>query len=146
MVDNVKSVRLDVELLKKDMSTVTTLCEKMDKALDKFVDQQDKIVNQVYHDMENMKNTINSDIKEINSRITSVNKDLSDKVELSERRIMDEIKSLRSELVGISNKESEKLEKLTAWKWMIVGGLSLVGWLLSEPLWHFIELMQHNNK
>lgn len=139
--ENFSSIRLEVELLKKDMATITTLCEKMDKALDKFVEQQEKIINQVYSDMENMKNTINSDIKELNTRITSVNKDLSDKVELSERRIMDEIKSLRTEILLNSNKGSEKLDKLIAWKWTIVGGLSLAGWLLSEPLWQFIHMI-----
>lgn len=141
MAEEYSTVRLDVELLKKDMSIITNICEKMDRALDKFVEQQDKIVNQVYTDMDNMKNNINADIKELNTRITSVNKDLSDKVELSERRIMDEIKSLRTELIAFSGKDSEKLDKLMAWKWTIVGGISLAGWLLKEPLWQFLQLV-----
>jgi hypothetical protein len=71
-------------------------------------------------------------MKELHSRITTVDRNLSDKLELTERRIMDEIKSLRQEINDHNQREDDQIRKILEWKWMAAGGIIAVAWLLSH--------------
>ena len=132
MDDSTVGLRVDVEVLKTQVSTLSRLCEKMDTVIEKLVDNHDRMVNQIYEDMNKRKEDTVQDIKELHSRITTVDRNLSDKIELTERRIMDEIKSLRSHISEHNQKEDENLEKILQWKWMILGGVVVLAWLIAN--------------
>ena len=104
----------------------------MDQIIEKLVDNQDRIVTQIYNDMEQRKRDTVEDVKELHSRITTVDRNLSDKIELTERRIMDEIKSLRHAMDAHNKKEDEDLKKISQWKWMIAGGVVVLAWVISN--------------
>ena len=125
-------LRVDVEVLKNQVSTISRLCEKMDTVIDKLVDNHDRMVNQIYEDMNKRKEDTVQDIKELHSRITTVDRNLSDKIELTERRIMDEIKELHKTIQEHNDKEDEDLRKLSQWKWMIAGGVIVLAWVISN--------------
>jgi hypothetical protein len=72
------------------------------------------------------------DIKELHSRITTVDRNLSDKIELTERRIMEEFKSLREHIEEHNKKEDGEIKKILEWKWMAAGGIVALAWLLSN--------------
>jgi hypothetical protein len=55
-----------------------------------------------------------------------------DKMEASNQRIMDEFKSLRSDMQDHNQSEKEALDKLLQWKWMVAGGIIVVSWLISN--------------
>jgi hypothetical protein len=57
---------------------------------------------------------------------------MTDKLELTERRIMDEIKSLRSTIDEHNKKEDEDLKKIFQWKWMVAGGVIVLAWIISN--------------
>jgi acetate kinase len=124
--------KIDIGVLKTQVSMLTQLCDKMDKVIDKLVDQQDRMVNQIYNDMEKRKTDTNSDIKELHSRITTVDRNLSDKLELTERRIMEKIESLQSQIAEHNKKEDREIKKILEWKWMAAGGIIVVVWILSN--------------
>jgi acetate kinase len=124
--------KIDIGILKSQVSMLTQLCDKMDKVIEKIVDQQDGIVNQIYNDMEKRKTDTNSDIKELHSRITTVDRNLSDKLELTERRIMEKIESLQSQIAEHNKKEDREIKKILEWKWMAAGGIIVVVWILSN--------------
>jgi hypothetical protein len=126
-----QEVRIDVELLKKDVNNITALCGKMDIVIEKLISNHDKIINQVYDDMNTKKSETNADIKELHSRITTVDRSLSDKLELTERRIMEELKDLRQEMKEHNDKEQNDLKKIMEWKWMAAGGIVLIAYMLS---------------
>ena len=132
MNDPVVSLKVDVEVLKTQVSNITHLCEKMDAIIEKLVDNQDRIVNQIYNDMNKREDDTGQDIKDLHSRITTVDRNLSDKIELTERRIMDEIKSLHSTINEHNKKEDEDLKKIFQWKWMIAGGVVVLAWIISN--------------
>ena len=132
MPDNSVEVKIDVEVLKEKVDNITHLCAKMDQIIEKLVDSQDRIVTQIYNDMEQRKRDTVEDVKELHSRITTVDRNLSDKIELTERRIMDEIKSLRHAMDAHNKKEDEDLKKISQWKWMIAGGVVVLAWLISN--------------
>ena len=44
-------MKVDVGVLKTQVATLTMLCDKMDKVIEKLADNHEKIVNQIYTDM-----------------------------------------------------------------------------------------------
>ena len=52
MNEDLTGVKVDVGILKTQTATLTALCEKMDRVIEKIVDQQEKYISQVYEDME----------------------------------------------------------------------------------------------
>lgn len=132
MSDNTVDLRVDIEVLKEKVDNITQLCGKMDQVIEKLLDNQDRIVNQIYNDMEKRKADTMSDIKDLHSRITTVDRNLTDKLELTERRIMDEIKSLRHAMDEHNRKEDSDIQKIFQWKWMIAGGVVVLAWIISN--------------
>lgn len=121
-------VQIDVGVMKQQISTLTLLCDKMDKVIEKLVEQHDKHLVKVYTTMEDRRLETESDIKEIHGRIDTV----LDKLQNSELRLMNELKSLRQEMQNHNAKEKESLDKLLQWKWMIAGGVVALSWLVSH--------------
>ena len=131
-MEKVNDLRVDVEVLKRDVDMLSKLCEKMDKIIEKLVDHQDVIINQIYQDMDRRKDDTNQDVKELHSRITTVSKDLSEKVDNTETKIMNEIKALSVQISLHNKKEDDDIAKLLKWKWTIMGGIIVISWLTSH--------------
>ena len=121
-------VKVDIGILQTQVSTLTTLCSKMDTVIEKLVDQHDRHIAKVYTDMDNRRLETESDIKEIHDRIDVV----LDKMHSSELRITGDIKSLREEMLKRGKYEEDQLEKLNQWKWMTVGAIMILMWLISR--------------
>ena len=124
----VVNLQIDVGVLKQQVSTLCTLCDKMDKVMEKLVDQHDRHVAKIYTDMDNRRLETETDIKEIHVRIDTV----LDKLQDSELRLMDELKAMRKDMQDHNSKEKESLDKLLQWKWMVVGGIIAISWLISN--------------
>lgn len=122
------NLQIDVGVLKQQVSTLCTLCDKMDKVMEKLVDQHDRHIAKIYTDMDNRRLETEADIKEIHVRIDTV----LDKMQDSEFRLMDELKAMRKDMQEHNNKEKESLDKLLQWKWMVVGGVIVFSWLVSH--------------
>lgn len=125
-------LKVDVGVLKTQVSTLVILCDKMDKVIEKLANAQEKIVEQIYTDMRKREDEKDADVKELHSRITTISRELSDKVELTERRIMDEIKCLRNDIAEHNKKGDSELKKILEWKWMAAGGIVALAWLFSH--------------
>jgi chromosome segregation ATPase len=125
-------MKVDVGVLKTQVSSLTVLCDKMDKVIDRLMDNHDRVVNQIYNDMEKRKSDTVADIKEMHSRISTVDRNLSDKIELTERRIMEEIKSLRADISKHNKEEDSALKKILEWKWFVTGGVVIFAWLVTN--------------
>lgn len=128
MSDDITDLKVDVGVLKTQTETLTSLCKKMDRVIEKIVSQQEKYNTQIYEDMEKRRNEKNIELKEVHERIDTV----IDKVQLTEHRIREEIKELREEISSNNKKEEESLAKLNQWKWMVAGGIIVISWLISH--------------
>jgi len=131
-MDGEVALKVEVGVLKEKVNTLTDLCEKMDRIIEKLADSNINMTNQIYNDMDKRKQETAGDIKELHSRITTVDRNLSDKIELTERRIMDEIKSLRDHITEHNKKEDEDLNSILRWKWMVAGGVVVLAWIISN--------------
>lgn len=142
---------IEIELLKKDVNIITSLCEKFDTTIDKMqeiasnlskmvslqeqrIEMQDKATREMESVLEMRRVEHNNDIKELHSRITTVNRDLTTKIDETEKRILDEIHLLRDELSKDSDKIGKRVFDIETWKWMVMGGIFVVGWLASKML------------
>lgn len=129
--DNI-DMKVDVGVLKTQVASITQLCDKMDSIIDKLMDNQTKMSNEIYDNIDKKREDTVADIKELHSRITTVDRNLTDKLELTERRIMDEIKFLRADITEHNKKEDSELRKILEWKWAAAGGIIVITWVLSN--------------
>jgi len=124
----VTDLKVDVGVLKTQVLTLSSLCNKMDTIIEKLVQQHERHIEKVYVDMNTRKVETEADIKELHSRIDTV----LDKLQDSERRITSELKSLREEMTVHNKQERDTLNKILQWKWMVAGGVIAISWLLSR--------------
>lgn len=141
--------RMEIELLKKDVSVIATLCEKFDTTIDKMqeiasslsrmVSLQEQRLESAEESTKEMQSVLemrrvehNNDIKDLHSRITTVNRELSDKIEETEKTILSELQSLREELRQDKTTFSSRIAQIETWKYMIVGGLMVASWVAAK--------------
>jgi uncharacterized coiled-coil DUF342 family protein len=128
MSDEISEIKVDVGVLKTQVLTLSALCNKMDQVIEKLVDQHDRHLNKVYDTMNDQRIEKDDDIAEIHGRVDLV----LDKLQESEKRIMDEIGTLKKSMNEHSAASKAEFQKLNQWKWMIAGGILVVSWLISH--------------
>jgi len=121
-------IKVDIGVLKTQVSAIMLLCSKLDQVIEKLIDQHDRHLVKVYEDMDKRRKDTETDIKEIHERID----DVLEKVQGTEKALLDEMKALRKEMQDHNAKEKASLDGLLQWKWMIAGGILAVSWLLSH--------------
>jgi len=136
-------IKVDIESLRKDIENVNNINGRIDAAIDKLTDvstsiksmlavHQEKIARQ-----EKVDEVIFDKLKDRASEITHVYRELKKDVELSEKRLLIEIKSLKNDIgarVGV-------LEK---YRWIIIGGAIVIGFILSKNFMPLLHMMAQN--
>jgi uncharacterized phage infection (PIP) family protein YhgE len=147
--------KIEIELLKKDLATVTSLYEKFDRALDKMqeiahnlsqmvslqtqrLENQEKLIRDFSQVMESRRTEHAADLKEVNTRITQTNTSLNDKIDNTERKILLELKemklTLEDEIQTDNNSLGGRLREIELWKWLVSGAAALVVWQISTAM------------
>jgi type I restriction-modification system DNA methylase subunit len=121
-------LRVDVGVLKTQVLTLSSICNKLDQVIEKLVEQHDRHISKVYDDMNSNRKEKDADISEIHQRIDTV----LDKVEQSERCIMQEIKGLKETMADHVEASRNQYDRLNQWKWTIAGGIIVITWLISH--------------
>lgn len=121
-------VKVDIGILKTQVLTLSSICNKLDQVIEKLVDQHDRHIAKVYTDMDNRRTEKDNDVKELHDRIDFV----LEKMQQSNEKIMEEFKLLRDAMTKHNSEEKLALEKLNQWKWMIAGGIIAISWLISN--------------
>lgn len=143
--------RIEIELLKKDVTIMTSLLEKFDTTIDKMqeiasnlskmvslqeqrLENQEKITSEVQSILEMRRLENNNNIKDIYNRINTVNRDLTDKIEDTEKAILAELQKLREELKGENKNMGFRLNQIELWKYMVMGAVGLGVFLFAKAL------------
>lgn len=143
--------RVEIELLKKDVSSLTLLLSKFDITIDKIQNiatNLSKIVSlqehrlatsekqtQVVQDQLEVRRTEHiTDIRELNNRIDTVNRELTSKIEETEKAILDELKQLKKDLNSDRKPLVERLKEIEIWKWMMSGGIAVIIWIIARTI------------
>ena len=96
-------IETEVAAMREKVSFFSVIYEKFDKTLEKFDERQ------------------NDDRKELQAMMDELRVDL-----------LQEIKALREDMAAQHDIEKQKIEDLNKWRWIVIGGAAVVGWILSR--------------
>ena len=142
MADNTE-IKIDIESLRKDIENVNTINGRIDTAIDRLTDVSTSIKSMLaVHEekitrQEKIDEVIFDKLKDRAEEISDVYRELKKDVEMSEKRLLIEIKSLKNDIgarVGV-------LEK---YRWIIIGGAIVIGWILSKNFMPIVHMMASN--
>tara|TARA_A100000164_G_scaffold151368_1_gene134396 strand:+ start:890 stop:1339 length:450 start_codon:yes stop_codon:yes gene_type:complete len=138
----------DLQVLKNEVEQVSSVNTKLDNAIDKLTDisgsiksmlavheeklsKQEEIDKAIFNLIENRRIEFDTNYKELHARINKIHKELTDEIEMSEKRLMCEIKSLNSNLDG-------RIGVFEKYRYIIIGIAIILG--LSMP--QFMSLLK----
>ena len=140
-LNDIQKLATDVQVLKNEVEQVASVNTKLDNAIDKLTDisssiksmlavheeklsKQEDIDKAIFNLIESRRVEFDTNYKELHARINKIHKELTDEIEMSEKRLMCEIKSLNSNLDG-------RIDVFEKYRWIIIGGAIVLG--LSMP-------------
>tara|TARA_B100000575_G_C23003116_1_gene577957 strand:- start:65 stop:493 length:429 start_codon:yes stop_codon:yes gene_type:complete len=142
MADNTE-IKIDIESLRKDIENVNTINGRIDAAIDKLTDVSTSIKSMLaVHEekitrQEKIDEIIFEKLKDRADEISDVYRELKRDVEMSEKRLLIEIKSLKNDI-------GARVGVLERYKWLILGGAIVIGWILSKNFMPIIHMMAQN--
>tara|TARA_Y100000593_G_scaffold61981_1_gene114875 strand:- start:136 stop:564 length:429 start_codon:yes stop_codon:yes gene_type:complete len=139
MAENTE-IKVDIESLRKDIENMGTIHNRLDTAIDKLTDVSTSIKSMLaVHEekiarQEKIDEIIFEKLKDRADEISDVYRELKKDVEMSEKRLLIEIKSLKNDI-------GARVGVLERYKWLILGGAIVVGWIMSKNLMPLIHMM-----
>ena len=139
MPDNTE-IKVDIESLRKDIENMNTINGRIDTAIDKLTDVSTSIKSMLaVHEekiqrQEKIDEIIFDKLKDRADEISDVYRELKKDVEMSEKRLLIEIKSLKNDI-------GARVGVLERYKWLILGGAIVIGWVLSKNLIPIMHMM-----
>ena len=139
MPDNTE-IKVDIESLRKDIENMNTINGRIDTAIDKLTDVSTSIKSMLaVHEekiqrQEKIDEIIFDKLKDRADEISDVYRELKKDVEMSEKRLLIEIKSLKNDI-------GARVGVLERYKWLILGGAIVIGWVLSKNLLPIMHMM-----
>ena len=135
-------IKVQIEGLKKDIESVNNIQGRLDTAIDKLTDVSTSIKSMLavheekIQQSEKIDEVIFSKIKERADEIDIVYRDLHKEISSVEKRLLIEIKSLKNDING-------RVGVLEKWRWLIIGGSIVIGWVLSKNFLHIMNMMSN---
>ena len=144
-----QEIKVDIELLKKDVVTMSALLEKFDTTIDKMqeiasslskmvslqeqrIENQEKVTAEVQNVLEMRRIEHNNNIKDIYNRINTVNKELTDKIEDTEKTILAELQKIREDLHKKDEGFGDRLVKIEMWKYAVGLVVIVLAWIAGQ--------------
>ena len=133
-------LKVQLEGLKKDVENVNNLNDRLDTAIQKLTDVSTSIKSMLaVHEekisrQEQIDDIIFGKLKDRETEIDKVHRELTKEIQSTEKRLLIEMKQIKLDLgarVGI----------LERYKWLIMGGAIVLGWILSSNFKTIIEMM-----
>ena len=129
--------KTSIEVLKNEVQSVATVNSKLDGAIDKLTEisgslksmlavhdeklsKQEEVDKAIFNLLENRRVESENKFEDLHSRLNKSVKDLREEVELSQKRLMCEIKELKINL-------SERVGVLEKYRWIIIGAAIVLG-------------------
>ena len=132
-------LKVQIAGLKKDVENVNNLNSRLDTAIEKLTDVSTSIKSMLaVHEekisrQEQIDDVIFGKLKERQSEIENVHRELSAEIQQSEKRLLIEIKQLKLDIGG-------RVGILEKYRWLIMGGAIVVGWVLSTNFIHILRM------
>ena len=148
-MDTEQENRIEIELLKKDVTTMAALLNKFDTTIDKMqeiasslsrmvslqeqrIETQERITHEVQGILEMRRQEQQNNIKDVYNRINTVNKELTDKIEDTENKILEELKKMREDLTKKDEGFGTRLGQIETWKYGIAAIITFLLFLIAN--------------
>ena len=135
-------IKVQLESLRKDIENVNSINNRLDTAIDKLTDVSTSIKSMLavheekIQQQERIDEVIFTKLKDRADEIDNVYRDLQREINQTEKRLLVEIKSLRNDIGG-------RVGVLEKWRWLIIGGSIVIGWVLSKNFLHIIQMISN---
>jgi uncharacterized phage infection (PIP) family protein YhgE len=148
MADDLNSLKTDVEIIKRDINAIHNFSGKIDDAIEKMAEVSNSISKMlIVH--ENKLQNHDQQIDGIKTSLSERKSDFEKQVELLHKRITDmkdenhaEREKYHKEIlealkdIADSNKALDvRISKLEQWKWYVMGGAAVIGFVLAQVPW-----------
>jgi len=148
MADDLNTLKTDVEIIKRDVNAIQTFSGKINDAIEKMVEVSNSITKMlIMH--ENKLQNHDQQIDGLKNSLSERKSDFEKHVELLHKRITDmkdenhaerekyhkEILDALKEVVESNKTLDIRISKLEQWKWYVVGGAAVAGFILSQVPW-----------
>ena len=133
-------LKVQIAGLKKDVQNVNNLNERLDTAIQKLTDVSTSIKSMLaVHEekisrQEQIDDIIFGKLKDRENEIDKVHRELTKEIQQTEKSLLLEIKQLKVDIGG-------RVGTLEKYKWLILGGAIVIGWILSSNFKMIIEMM-----
>ena len=137
----VTDIELDVELLKKEVNDMKVIHGRLDTAITKITDVSNCInrmlavheekISQQEEVQIRQATEFSADVKELHSRITTSQKELTTLMTKQHYEADAEMRRLRMDI-------TERVGTLEKWKYLIIGGSIVVGFIASSYMRYFM--------
>lgn len=141
-MSDLNSVRTDVEILKKDVQNVQGLLSRLDLAIDKIADASNGIskilavhenkIRETSDSLVERKRLAEKEVELLHKRISE--KDAETKAFAEERHasLMEFLEDHDERSTAAMLSLDKRVVSLEKWKWAVVGGATVVGFLLAK--------------
>jgi DNA-binding ferritin-like protein len=147
-----------IALMQRDHEQTSQIVSKMDTAIEKLTDlgtditkmlalhgerinRLEQIDNEIHGLVEKRRTELQDDIKDLDGKLASTIKEIVGDIANTEARIMDAIKDVKADIASekVSKTASDllltaRVEKLEKWRWMMLGGGFVVGFIIEKIL------------
>tara|TARA_B100000214_G_scaffold352526_1_gene307813 strand:+ start:181 stop:621 length:441 start_codon:yes stop_codon:yes gene_type:complete len=133
-------IRVELATLKQELENVNSIQGRLDTAIDKLTDVSTSIKSMLaVHEekiqrQEQVDDIIFRKIKDRDSEIDEIFRDLQREMDQVEKRLLNEIRSLRNDISG-------RVGVLEKYRWIILGGFLAIGWILSKNFKFIMSMM-----
>ena len=131
--NSVQKLAVEVEGIKKELAGQVQIHARLDTAIDKLTDVSTSIKSMLaVHEeklsqQEKVDDILFEKVKERAEELDIVYRDLQRDISQVEKRLLLEIKSLKSDL-------NDRVGILESWRWFILGGALVLGYILAKNL------------
>tara|TARA_A100001011_G_scaffold18991_1_gene19460 strand:+ start:391 stop:822 length:432 start_codon:yes stop_codon:yes gene_type:complete len=133
-------IKVQLAGLKKDIENVNNLNSRLDLAIEKLTDVSTSIKQMLaVHEekisrQEQIDEIIFEKLKERAGEIDNVHKELSKEIQQVEKKLLLEIRQMKLDIGG-------RVGILEKYKWLVLGGAIVIGWILSTNFKTIVEMM-----
>ena len=139
MTDNTE-IKVDIESLRKDVENVGSIQSRLDTAIDRLTDVSSSIKSMLaVHEekierSEKIDEVIFEKLKDRQGEISDVYRELKKDVDLTEKRLLVEIKSLKNDI-------NARVGMLERYKWLILGASIVIGFTLEGNFSQILQML-----
>ena len=133
-------LKVQLEGVKKDVENVSNLNIRLDTAIQKLTDVSTSIKSMLaVHEekisrQEQLDDIIFTKLKDRENEIDKVHRELTKEIQSTEKRLLIEMKQIKLDL-------GSRVDIIEKYKWLIMGGAIVIGWILSTNFKTIIEMM-----